>query len=117
VAITEALTIAQQRGMVQVAGDNPESLFDFVIVSVLPVAFVRVKYAARFLVPLIEIASGFSDDLARLRSLPEDAAISRELWLRSKHGSWRFFRITAGDIAELGRDGRPCAAMASSVVK
>jgi hypothetical protein len=36
-----------------------------------------------------------------------DATISRELWLRSKHGTWWFFRVMAEGLVELGRDGRP----------
>ena len=117
VAIGEALEIAKKRGTVQVAGDNPESLYDFAIVSASPVAFVRVKYAARILAPEIDIASGYRDDIARLRSLPQETAISRELWLRSKHGTWRFFRVTAGALTELGRDGRPLTGPADPRVK
>jgi hypothetical protein len=29
----------------------------------------------------------------------QDAAISRELWLRSKHGTWRLFRLTVDGLA------------------
>jgi hypothetical protein len=35
-------------------------------------------------------------------------AISRELWLRSRHGTWRFFRVTADGLVEIGRDGNVC---------
>ncbi|MFA4848451.1 MAG: hypothetical protein WC626_01865, partial [Methanoregula sp.] len=37
----------------------------------------------------------------------EDDAISRELWLRSRHGTWRFFRLTSEYLVELGQDGHP----------
>jgi hypothetical protein len=31
---------------------------------------------------------------------------SRELWLRFRHGIWRFFRVTAARLAEPGRNGQ-----------
>jgi len=104
-ALKEALGIAQKRGLVQANGENPESLYDFAIVSAGPVVFVRVKYAPRVIVPDADIADNYRDDLARLGMLPHDKAVSRELWLRSRHGTWRFFRLTAGGLAELSRDG------------
>jgi hypothetical protein len=91
------------------AGPGPESLYDLTIISAVPVVFVRVKFAARILASLQEIIAEFRDAILRLRSIPQDAAISRELWLRSKHGTWRLFRVAADGLTELDRDGRPLA--------
>ncbi|MCK9579224.1 MAG: hypothetical protein M0Q92_02095 [Methanoregula sp.] len=44
------------RGTHQMAGKGPESLYDFSIVSVIPLAVVRVKFAPRNLATLAEIA-------------------------------------------------------------
>ncbi|MEN6442170.1 MAG: hypothetical protein ABFC71_00260 [Methanoregula sp.] len=109
-ALSDAVIIAQQRGTVQQhAGNAPESLYDFAIVGTTPVAFVRVKFAARILETISHIAEDFQDEIRRLRAVARDAAISLELWLRSRHGTWRFFRVTGDGLAELDRNGRPLA--------
>lgn len=40
------------------------------------------------------------------RPLTRDKAVSAELWLRSKHGTWRFFLVTATGLTEIDRDGK-----------
>ena len=40
----------------------------------------------------------------RLRVIARDAAITAELWLRSKHGTWRFFLVTPSTLVEIDRD-------------
>jgi hypothetical protein len=92
-----------------VAGRGPENLYDFTIVSGIPVAFVRVSYCDRIHAPVPEIALEFRDELIRLCLVTLHEAISRELWLRSRHGTWRFFRFTGECLIELGRDGQPLA--------
>ncbi len=49
----------------------------------------------------------FREAILQLKAVTRDTAISLELWLRSKHGTWWFFRVTADGIAGPGRDGRP----------
>lgn len=114
-ALTEAIPIAQLRGVVQLAGLSPERIYDISIISKLPIAFIRVMFAARILGAANEIADEFRDEIAQLRLIARDAAVSAELWLRSKHGTWRFFLITAAGLIEIDRDGKPLAAMASEV--
>jgi len=108
-ALAEAIPIAHQRGTIQMAGRGPENLYDFTIVSGIPVAFVRVSYCARIHAAAALLAMDFQDKLIRLRQIMRHEAISRELWLRSRHGTWRFFRLTADGLIELGRDGQPLA--------
>jgi hypothetical protein len=88
---------------------SPESLYDFMILCTIPVAFVRVKFAPRIRLSLAEIAADFREAILQLGAVTHDTAISRELWLCSKHGTLRFFRIIADSLVELGRDGRPLA--------
>jgi hypothetical protein len=38
-----------------------------------------------------------------------DKAVSCELWLRSRYGTWRFFYVAADRLIELDRDGTPLA--------
>jgi len=108
-ALAEAIPIALQRGTIQMAGRRPENLYDFTIVSGIPVAFVRVAYCARIHAPVALLTMDFRDKLIRLRQMMHHEAISRELWLRSRHGTWRFFRLTENGLVELGRDGQPIA--------
>ena len=67
-------------------------------------------FAARILGAVSEITDDFKDEIEQLRIIARDAAISTELWLRSKHGTWRFFLVTASGLTEIDRDGKPLAA-------
>lgn len=105
--LRDAIPIAQIRGRVQMAERGPESLFDFTIAETKPVAFVRAKFTEHIRAMLAEIARDYDEDIRQLRLVTQDAAISCELWLRSRYGTWRFFRVTADAIVEIGRDGLP----------
>jgi hypothetical protein len=106
-ALKDAIPIAQMRGLIQLAGKGPERLFDINIVSKIPIAFIRVKFAPEILASLTEIAVDFREEIRRLRLIARDAAVTAELWLRSKHGTWRFFLVTEKDLIELDRNGWP----------
>ena len=106
-ALAEAMPIAQLRGVVQMSGLGPERIFDISIVSRLPITFVRVMFAAQILAAIVEIADDFKDEITQLRIIARDAAITAELWLRSKHGTWRFFLVTATGLVEFDREGKP----------
>jgi hypothetical protein len=109
-ALTEAIPIAQLRGVVQLGGLSPERIYDISIISRLPIAFIRVMFAARILGAVSEITYDFKDEIEQLRIIARDVAVSAELWLRSKHGTWRFFLVTASGLTEIDRDGKPLAA-------
>ncbi|MFA7694575.1 MAG: hypothetical protein WCX63_03465 [Methanoregula sp.] len=104
-ALSDALPIARRRGTTQPAGRAPENLYDFTIVSAIPLAFVRVSYCARIHAPVAEFVNEFQDDLIGLGRIAAHNCISRELWLRSRYGTWRFFRLTANTLVELGQNG------------
>ncbi len=105
-ALSDALPIARRRGTTQAAVRAPENLYDFTIVSAIPLAFVRVTYCARIHAPVAELVNEFRDELFGLGRIPVHTDISRELWLRSRHGTWRFFRLTADSLVESGRTAR-----------
>ncbi|MDO8871113.1 MAG: hypothetical protein Q7V05_00060, partial [Methanoregula sp.] len=106
-ALAEAMPIAQLRGVVQMSGLGPERIFDISIVSRLPITFARVMFAPQILAAIVEIADDFKDEITQLRIIARDAAITAELWLRSKHGTWRFFLVTGTGLVELDREGKP----------
>ena len=105
-ALAEAMPIAQVRGVVQMSGLGPERIFDISIVSKLPITFARVMFAPHILAAIVEIADDFKDEITQLRIIARDAAIRAELWLRSKHGTWRFFLVTATGLVEIDQEGK-----------
>jgi hypothetical protein len=104
-ALPDALPFAHRRGKVQLAESGPENIFNFTIVSPVLVAFVRVRFISRILAGPADIVAEFRDAIQRLRAIVQAGVISRELWLRSKHGTWRFFRVTDAGIVEIDKEG------------
>ena len=105
-AFAEAIPIAQARGLIQKAMSGPEQIFDIAIVSNVPYAFARVMFAPEILAPIAELAEYYTKEIARLRLIARAVAGCAELWIRSKHGSWRFFLVTPDSLAEIDREGR-----------
>ncbi len=103
--LKDALAYAHRRGMVQKAESGPDNLYHFTIVSEGMVSFVRVRYMPRILATIAEIATYFSDAIGRLRRIVQAGAVSRELWIRSRHGTFRFFRLTAAGLVEIDEHG------------
>jgi hypothetical protein len=106
-ALAEAIPIAKARGIVQLAMSGPERVFDIAIVSKIPVTFSRVMFAPEILAAIQQLADDFKEEIAQLRIIARDKAITAELWLRSKHGTWRFFLVTPDSLVEIDREGKP----------
>ena len=102
-----ALPIAAIRGTVHLVREARGGLYDLVIPTAVPVAFVRVKYADRILLTLAEAEVFYREVIIGLRSIVSTENISRELWLRSRHGTWRFFRVMKTGLVELSQNGVP----------
>jgi len=105
-AITEAVPIAKARGIVQMATSGPERIFDIAIISKIPVTFSRVMFAPDILATIQDLADYYNQEIAQLRVIARDVAITAELWLRSRHGTWRFFLVTPNSLVEIDRDGK-----------
>ena len=103
--LRDALLIAQVRGLAHLVMNGPERLYDMTIVGTIPIAFVKLRFANRVLVDLARIAREYQEEIRRLRMITRDPGISLELWLRSRYGTWRFFRVDAGSISEIDRAG------------
>jgi hypothetical protein len=71
-----------------------------------PVAFVRVMFAPKILVLIPELAEYYETEIGELRVIAKDPAITAELWIRSKHGTWRFFLVTPSTLVEIDREGK-----------
>jgi hypothetical protein len=108
-AVTDAISLARLRGKIQTTVRDREILYHFTIIAAGLVAFVRVRFASRIFASPAELAAEFREDISRLRAIVQATVISRELWLRSRHGTFRFFRVIADGLVEIGRDGQVLA--------
>ena len=106
-ALAVAIPIAKACGIIQLAGLSPERIYDISIISKIPVTFARVMFAPSILATIQDLAKDFRDEIAQLRIIARDAAVTAELWIRSKHGTWRFFVVTANSLVEIDREGKP----------
>jgi hypothetical protein len=104
-ALEEAVPIAKERGIIQLALSGPERIFDIAIISKIPVTFSRIMFAPAILATIQQLADDFKEEIAQLRVIARDAAIKAELWIRSKHGTWRFFLVTPDSLVEVDRKG------------
>ena len=105
-ALAEAIPIAKECGIVQLTQSGPERVFDIAIVSKVPVTFTRVMFAPEILATTRQLADEFKEEITQLRVIAQDAAITVELWLRSKHGTWRLFLVTPSTLVEIDREGK-----------
>jgi hypothetical protein len=105
----DANLIAEKRGIVQHYLQERGLVCDFSIMGPERITFGRFRRARRIRCSIEEIEWAFPEDIAVLRFIVSSLVISRELWIYSPKGVWRFFRILDGSILELGRDGLPLA--------
>ena len=105
-ALKDAIPIAKARGLIQLAMGGPERIYDLSIVSKIPIVFASIMFAPKILASIPELAEYYASDLARLRVIARDAAVVIELWIRSRHGTWRFFQVTPSSLVELDREGK-----------
>jgi hypothetical protein len=102
-----AVGIASERGLVHVIAAGRETLFDLTIAMITPMVFVRAKFTEKICAAIDEIAADFREEIRRLRLVAQDPGLACELWLRSRNGTWRFFRVTMDAIVEIQRNGQP----------
>ena len=105
-ALKDAIPIAKARGLIQLAMGGPERIYDLSIVSKIPIVFASIMFAPKILATIPELAEYYASDLARLRVIARDAAVVMELWIRSRHGTWRFFQVTSSSLVEVDREGK-----------
>jgi len=105
----ESLPIAEKRGLVMRYQHRRGNVCDFTIMSPGLVSFICVMRLIRLSSTPEDILHDFSSVISRLRFIASSPAISRELWLRTPRGAWRFFRVLDDAILELDRDGMPLA--------
>ncbi len=105
-ALKDAVPIAKARGFIQLTMSGPERIYDISIISKIPIAFARIMFAPKILATIQELAEYYEKEIAKLRLIAHDAAITAELWIRSRHGTWRFFLVTPSALVEIDREGK-----------
>jgi hypothetical protein len=81
---------------------RPERISCISIISKITVTFASVMYAPKILAGIPELIEYYTKDLARLRLIARNAAVAK-LWIRSRHGTWRFFLVTPSALVEIDR--------------
>ena len=105
--VDDAVVIAHKRGCVMRIVYGLESICDLVIRTAAYVAFVKARRTDKITATIREIEHTYKDLIAELRLFPVSAEILCELWIYSKHGTYRFFRISVAGLDEVDRDGKP----------
>jgi len=106
----DATPIAEKRGEVWPYQPKSVSPCDFSIISPGRITFVCVKHIRRLRCTTNELLRKFPETILALRLVVSSPAISREIWICSPRGAWRFFRISDESVIELGIDGEPLTA-------
>lgn len=101
-----ALPVARRRGHVDLFRHDQGSRAEFLIAGSVQIAIVRLRRATCLHGPAVDIASAFREVLESLRLYPAGGPVSRELWLFSRYGVLRFFRVEESGISEIGADGK-----------
>ncbi len=84
-----------------------ESTCDLMLRTSVHLVFVRVKKVCKIRCTTEEIEAELQEWLILLRSFPVSESILCELWVYTKQGSWRYFRVGITGLVEIGRDGIP----------
>jgi hypothetical protein len=105
--LEDAILVAKARGTVMSFLQNKETLCDFMIMGNGNLVVVRVRKARRIRNTREEFEREFQDPIMGLRAFPSSGLILKELWMYSRYGIWRFFRIEDTGIVEICQDGMP----------
>jgi hypothetical protein len=106
-AIRSAIRIAEKRGDVDQIRFRRGMICTFIIYCAGLVAQIRIKRMRHLWCTEQTLEREGADDLAALRFIAFSPQISRELWICSSRGNFRFFRVLEDSLAELDRDGQP----------
>jgi len=104
-----AIPVALRRGRVMYFRSSTAYVSEFLFYGNGLLVLVGLRLARRlFRATLAEIGAEYADAIAGLCTLPCGGPVSRELWLYSRHGALRFFRVGVdGGLEEIDRDGVP----------
>jgi hypothetical protein len=106
-AIRLATLIAEKRDEVRHIRHGPGLICNFVIYCAGSLAHVRIKRMRHLRCTLAWLEREAAEELAALHIIASSPAIARELWICSRRGNFRIFRVCDNGVVELDRDGQP----------
>jgi len=112
--LDNAITIARARGCTMRIMYGLESFCDLVVRTATHIIFIKARRMDRITAPIAEIEHECRALISELRMVPASAQILLELWIYSKYGTYRFFRIGASGLTEIGREGSSATAPGQS---
>lgn len=107
--IALALPVATRRGYVMVFIPSLFNLGDFIIAGNGWFVFVRIRFAPKISTDIRQVESDFSGAIAGLKCVHRAGSLSCELWLYSRYGTLRYFRVGSECIEEIDCYGKPLA--------
>ncbi len=102
-----AIPFALRRGHVMDFMTTLLNLAEFLITGNGLFVLVRIRLARRIRAGIADIESEFADAINGLRLVPRTGPVSCELWLYSKHGILRHFRVLDTRLVEIDCYGTP----------
>jgi hypothetical protein len=106
IGLDAALPFAKARGLVTLFRRSPGNTGHMIIAGNGCLAIVTLQKAQRLHETLADVEREYREALARIRRVPGGGPVSRELWLYSRYGVLRFFRVEDAGIVELCSDGK-----------
>jgi hypothetical protein len=96
-----ALPVAHRRGQVMLFRSAPWYTSNFMIRGNGMIALVSLRFARRIRATIAEITKEYCDAVTTLSSVPRGGPVSIELWLYSRRGTLRCFRIGIDGLEEI----------------
>lgn len=115
--IALALPFATRRGSVMIFIPSLFNLGDFIIAGSGRFVIVRIRFAQKIYADIRQVEFAFAATIAGLRAMPRQGPVSCELWLYSRYGTLRFFRIGNTGIEEIDSLGLTPAEAPALAVK
>jgi hypothetical protein len=100
-----AIPYAGKRGQVMRFLPCPWYVGDFMISGPGSLTIVCLRLARRFRARVAEIQEEYSKPVDGLRTIPSGGFVSLELWLYSRNGALRFFRVSKAGLEEIDYHG------------
>ncbi|MCK9631119.1 MAG: hypothetical protein M0R30_05695 [Methanoregula sp.] len=99
--IAFALPIATRRGHVMIFIPSLFNLGDFIIAGSGRFVIVRIRFAQKISADIRQVEAELATTIAGLRAVPRQGPVSCELWLYSRYGTLRYFKVGDTGIEEI----------------
>jgi hypothetical protein len=98
-----AVRVARDLGQLMFFTPSPKYPADFLIRGDQYLGLIAIRKSRRIRAVIAEILVRYALAISALRTFPAGGPVSRELWLYSRHGTIRFFRVNGTGIEEIDR--------------